>query len=33
MGQPLLSLIRPAYESAPELAEVASQARAEPEKF
>ena len=31
MGQPLLSLIRPAYESAPELAEVASQARAEPE--
>ena len=31
MGQPLLSLIRPAYECAPELAEVASQARAEPE--
>ena len=30
MGQPLLSLFRPAYESAPELAEVASQARAEP---
>jgi hypothetical protein len=31
MGQPLLSLFRPAYESAPELAEAASQARAEPE--
>jgi hypothetical protein len=33
MGQPLLSLIRPAYESAPEFAEVASQARAEPESL
>jgi hypothetical protein len=30
MGQPLLSLFRPAYQSAPELAEVASQAGAEP---
>jgi hypothetical protein len=31
MGQPLFPLIRPAYESIPELAEAASAARAEPE--
>ena len=30
MAQPLLSLYRPAYDSAPELAKVAEQARAEP---
>lgn len=31
MGQPLFSLLRPAYENTPELAGLASQARAEPE--
>lgn len=31
MGQPLFPLIRPAYESIPELADTASAARAEPE--
>ena len=30
MAEPLLSLYRPAYDSAPELAKVAAQARAEP---
>ena len=30
MAQPLLSLYRPAYDSAPELAKVAAQARSEP---
>jgi hypothetical protein len=33
MGQSLFSLLRPAYESTPELAAVASQARAEIESF
>jgi hypothetical protein len=31
MGQPLFSLLRPAYENTPELAGIASQARSEPE--